>query len=100
MFDNLRGTFVRSLLRLFLACCDLLSLDFISRACPCVGKLLGLRSRFERDWARLGFCAFVFFDVLGLPKQVRICLTDIIIVTYLLFITTKMLLFTFLFSVY
>ena len=64
------------------------------------------------DWERLGFCAlslsgigglvwgFRFFDILGLPKRVRICLADIIIVTCLLFITTKMLLFTFLFSVY
>lgn len=79
-------------------CCDLLSLDFIRRACPGVGKLLGCAF----GLSGLGFGAFVFFffDILGLPKRVRICLADIIIVTYLLFITTKMLLFTFLFLVY
>ena len=58
LFDNLRGAFVRSLLSFgfcaFCAlwigrglgfglslCCDLLSLDFIRRDCPGVGKLGG-----------------------------------------------------------
>ena len=88
-FDNLRGVFVRSLLSFgFCAfgalwierglgfglsvCCDLLSFDFIRRACPGVGKLGGA---FGALWIErgLGFGLSVCCDLLSFDFIRRAC---------------------------